>query len=55
MLTLQNPFDAIDNALVDADVRWYGTGVTDNGVTANFSPADLDGDGTQDRAYLQFV
>ena len=46
VLTLQNPFDAIDNALVDADVRWYGTGVTDNGVTANFSPADLDGDGT---------
>ncbi|MBK6824968.1 MAG: hypothetical protein IPG87_19085 [Saprospiraceae bacterium] len=38
--------DEAGNALVDADVRWTGSGVTDGpGINGTFQPADLDGDG----------
>ncbi|MBK7880426.1 MAG: HYR domain-containing protein [Saprospiraceae bacterium] len=45
-LSLLSGLDEAGNALVDADVRWTGSGVTDGpGINGTFQPADLDGDG----------
>ncbi|MBK9270565.1 MAG: HYR domain-containing protein [Saprospiraceae bacterium] len=45
VLNLQSILDEAGFPMVDEDIRWTGSGVTDNGVTGLFQPADLDGDG----------
>lgn len=44
-LSIININDVSGNPMNGNDVRWSGSGVTDNGVTASFNPPDLDGDG----------
>jgi len=45
VLNVQDPNDESGLPLPPADVRWFGTGITDIGTTANFTPPDTDGDG----------
>ncbi len=45
VLNLQSILDEAGFPLTDGDVRWTGSGVTDNGITGLFQPADIDGDG----------
>ncbi|MBP9210949.1 MAG: hypothetical protein KBF37_11585, partial [Saprospiraceae bacterium] len=45
ILNLINLNDLAGDPLTADNVRWFGGGVTDNGVTGSFTPNDSDGDG----------
>ncbi|MCC6754141.1 MAG: HYR domain-containing protein, partial [Saprospiraceae bacterium] len=45
VLNLMDLNDLAGNPLTAENVRWFGGGVTDNGVSGSFTPNDSDGDG----------